>query len=32
MGSPIAPLMADVSMNWILNEVSTFKPQPRAIF
>ena len=32
MGSPIAPLMADVCMNRILNEVSTFKPQPRVIF
>ena len=32
MGSPIAPLMADVCMNWILNEVSTFKPQPRVLF
>ena len=32
MGSPIAPLMADVCMNWILNEVLTFKPQPRVLF
>ena len=32
MGSPIAPLMADVCMNLILNEVSTFKPQPRILF
>ena len=32
MGSPIAPIMADVCMNWILNEVSTFKPQPRVLF
>ena len=30
--SPIAPFMADVCMNWILNEVSTFKSQPRVIF
>ena len=32
MGSPIAPFIADVRINWILNEVSTFKPQPRGIF
>ena len=32
MGSPITPLMADVCMNWILNEVLTFKPQPRVLF
>ena len=32
MGSPIAPLMADVCMNWVLNEVSTFKPQPPVVF
>ena len=30
--SPVAPLMADVCMNLISNEVSTFKPQPRVIF
>ena len=28
MGSPVALLKADVSMNWLLNEVSTFKPLP----
>ena len=33
MGSPIASLIADVlCMNWKLNEVSTFKLQPRVIF
>ena len=32
MGSPIAPLMADGCMNWILNKVLKFKPQPRIIF
>ena len=25
MGSPIAPLMADVCINWVLNEVSSFQ-------
>ena len=28
IGSRIAPLIADVCMNRVLNEVSTFKPQP----
>ena len=32
MGRPIAPLMTDVCTNWILNEVSTLKPQPRVLF
>ena len=32
MGSLIAPIMADVCMNWILNEVLTFKPQPCVLF
>ena len=31
MGSPIAPLMADVCMNWVLNEVSSFNPKPYII-
>ena len=31
MGSTIAPLMADVCMNWVLNEVSSFNPQPYII-
>ena len=30
--SLVAPLMADVCMNLISNEVSTFKSQPRMIF
>ena len=30
--SPIAPLMADVCMNLISNEVSTIKSQPRVTF
>ena len=31
MGSPIALLMADVCMNWVLNEVSSFNPKPYII-
>ena len=31
MGSPIAPLMADVCINWVLNEVSSFNPKPYII-
>ena len=31
MRSPIAPLMADVCMNWVLNEVSSFNPKPYII-
>ena len=31
MESPIAPLMADVCMNWVLNEVSLFNPKPYII-
>ena len=30
-GSPISPLMADVCMNWVLNEVSSFNPKPYII-
>ena len=32
MGSAIEPLMADVCMNWMLNEVSRFNPKPCVIF
>jgi len=31
MGNPIAPSMADVCMNWVLEQKSVFNPQPRVM-
>ena len=32
MGSPIAPLMADICINWVLDQMSSFQTQPRILF
>ena len=31
MGSPIAPLMADVCMNWVLDQMDDFNLQPQML-
>jgi len=31
MGNPIAPLMADVYINWVLEQISVFNTQPHVI-
>jgi len=32
MGSPIAPLLADVCMNWLVNESKKFDTQPQLFY
>ena len=32
MGSPLAPLMADLCMNWIIDQTKLIRPQPTLIY
>jgi len=32
MGSPIAPLMADVCMNWVMDQATDIEPKPFIFF
>ena len=32
MGSPLAPLLADVCMNWIVDQIKTINPQPNEFY
>jgi len=32
MGSPIAPLLTDVCMNWLINESKKFDTQPQLFY